>query len=55
MARIRDVSLGIREGNRYEVTAGLQPGDLVVIMGQQRLQDGSAIKAVEDAPGEVSY
>ncbi len=55
VARIRDVSLGIREGNRYEVTAGLQPGDLVVIMGQQRLQDGSAIKAEENAPGEVSY
>jgi multidrug efflux pump subunit AcrA (membrane-fusion protein) len=31
------------EGPFYEVTAGLQAGDLVVVMGQQRLSDKAAV------------
>lgn len=42
-ARLQQVSLGIREGSYYEVKSGLNEGDLVVIMGQQRLFDGSLV------------
>lgn len=44
----RNVSLGLREGADYEVTEGLQPGELVVIMGQQRLRDGAEVSVEED-------
>ncbi len=47
-AHLRKVRLGIREGSDYEITAGLKPGDLVVIMGQQRLHDGVSVMAEED-------
>ena len=42
-ARLRNVSLGIREGAYIEVTKGVKEGDRVVIMGQQRLRDGSPV------------
>ncbi len=39
-AFLRKVELGRRQGTYYAVTNGLKPGDLVVVMGQQRLRDG---------------
>ncbi|MDD4894240.1 MAG: efflux RND transporter periplasmic adaptor subunit [Candidatus Omnitrophica bacterium] len=39
-AVLRKVKVGIRQGPYYEVTEGLKEGDMVVIMGQQRLGDG---------------
>jgi hypothetical protein len=30
-------------GDRYEVISGLQPGDLVVVRGNERLRPGQAI------------
>lgn len=47
MAHLRKVALGIRHGPYYEVLDGLKEGDLVVIMGQQRLRDGAIVKAEE--------
>jgi multidrug efflux pump subunit AcrA (membrane-fusion protein) len=38
-AVLKNVTLGIRQGPYYQVREGLKPGDLVVIMGQQRLKD----------------
>ncbi|MFH1477568.1 MAG: efflux RND transporter periplasmic adaptor subunit [Verrucomicrobiota bacterium] len=46
-AAIRNVRLGLREDSDYEVTEGLQPGEQVVIMGQQRLHDGAKVRAEE--------
>lgn len=48
-ARQRKVRLGLREANDYEVLEGLNAGDPVVIMGQQRLRDGVKV-AVEEEP-----
>ena len=42
-AVLRRVVLGIHEGPYYEVTEGVEEGDLVAIMGQQRLRDGSLV------------
>ncbi|OGW75136.1 MAG: hypothetical protein A2Z72_06900 [Omnitrophica bacterium RBG_13_46_9] len=39
----RDVKLGLRKGPYYEVTEGLTEGDVVVIMGQQLLTDGTQV------------
>ncbi|MDD5116219.1 MAG: efflux RND transporter periplasmic adaptor subunit [Candidatus Omnitrophica bacterium] len=43
----KDVKLGIRQGAYYEVTDGLQDGDLVVVMGQQKLYNGVAVMVEE--------
>lgn len=44
-ARRRAVKTGLREGPDFEITEGLKEGELVVVMGQQRLRDGAAVKA----------
>jgi len=44
----RKVKLGLRQGPYYEVTEGLNPGELVVIMGQQRLYDGASVVVEEE-------
>jgi multidrug efflux pump subunit AcrA (membrane-fusion protein) len=49
-ARIRKISLGIRFGTMYEVKEGLKEGDMVVVMGQQRLYDKAPV-AVELSNG----
>lgn len=47
-AALRKVALGIRQGPYYEITQGLQAGDRVVIMGQQKLYDGAAVSVEEE-------
>jgi multidrug efflux pump subunit AcrA (membrane-fusion protein) len=44
-AVLKKITLGLRQGPYYEITDGLKAGDLVVIMGQQRLTDGASVKA----------
>ncbi len=46
-AEWRKVKVGIREGAYVGLTEGADEGELVVIMGQQRLSDGAAIRAEE--------
>ncbi len=46
-AVLKKVTLGIREGPYFEVTEGVRKGDMVVIMGQQRLKDGVSVHAEE--------
>ena len=49
---IRDVKTGTSEGENTEVTAGLNPGDLVVTNGVDKLQEGSkVIPQVADGNG----
>lgn len=50
-AVLKKVTLGLREGPYYQVQEGVKEGDLVVIMGQQRLKDGVAVSA-EIAEGQ---
>jgi len=47
IAHQKNVKLGIRQGAEYEVVDGLKAGDLVVVMGQQRLYDGASVIAEE--------
>jgi multidrug efflux pump subunit AcrA (membrane-fusion protein) len=42
-AILKKVALGLREGAYYQVREGLKQGDLVVIMGQQRLKDNAPV------------
>ncbi|OGX22918.1 MAG: hypothetical protein A3K54_00560 [Omnitrophica WOR_2 bacterium RBG_13_44_8] len=42
-AILQKVTLGLRQGPYFEVRQGLKQGDLVVIMGQQRLRDNAAV------------
>ena len=44
-AQPRPITLGVPLGDRYEVLSGLQPGDLVVVRGNERLRPGQAIAA----------
>lgn len=40
----RELELGIEQGDRIEVTSGLQPGEKLVVTGQQSLEDESLIQ-----------
>lgn len=45
-----EVKVGIRRPGRVEITDGLQPGDLVVTAGQQRVQrDGMPVRVIDMA------
>jgi RND family efflux transporter MFP subunit len=44
-AVMRKVTLGIHDGPLYEVTQGLKEGDMVVVVGQQRLHDNAQVLA----------
>jgi RND family efflux transporter MFP subunit len=46
----RDLELGIEQGDRIEVITGLQPGDQLVVTGQQSLEDGSPIQIAGSTP-----
>jgi len=53
-ASLRKVKLGIHDGDDYEVIEGLNKGDLVVVMGQQRLSDGAQVSIeIENNKGEA--
>jgi len=47
-AVLRKIILGIRQGPHYEVKDGLREGDLIVVMGQQKLYDGAQVIAEEE-------
>jgi multidrug efflux system membrane fusion protein len=47
---VRSVTLGTTEGDDSEITAGVQPGDVVVMTGVDKLQEGSRV-SVQLSPG----
>ncbi|MDD5561634.1 MAG: efflux RND transporter periplasmic adaptor subunit [Candidatus Omnitrophica bacterium] len=47
IAHQKNITLGIRQGAFYEIKEGLKEGELVVVMGQQRLYDGAPVLAEE--------
>jgi len=49
MAERRTLELGIEQGDRIEVLSGLQPGDNIVITGQQGLEEGGRISVASGA------
>ena len=46
-AVLRKITTGIRQNSHLEVTEGIEEGDLLVIMGQQRLYEGVLLKVEE--------
>jgi len=42
-AVLKRITVGVRQGPYFEVRDGLKEGDLVVIMGQQRLYEGATV------------
>ncbi len=44
VAELRELELGIEQGDRIEVVAGLRPGESYIVTGQQTLQDGGKIR-----------
>lgn len=51
IARRVVVQVGIRRPGQAEITSGLEPGDMVVTTGQQRLQrDGMTVRVVDLSP-----
>ena len=43
----RNIEVGAAVGNRWVATAGMAPGDRVIVDGLQRIQPGDAVKTVE--------
>ena len=43
IARRRDVTTGIRQGNSIQITEGLEPGENVVVFGGSNLNDGERV------------
>lgn len=49
----RPVETGIEEGNRIQIVAGLEPGERVIVAGNERLRDGAPVRISGEAqPGK---
>ncbi len=44
VAQQRELTLGLEQGERVEILAGLDPGDLLIVTGHRNLNDGSRIR-----------
>ena len=53
-AELTNVGVGVRKDGKAQILKGLSLGDTVVIAGQQKLQDGSPVKIVEDSKGDAN-
>jgi multidrug efflux pump subunit AcrA (membrane-fusion protein) len=49
-ARSRRLTLGPAQGNRVVVENGLTPGDRLITLGQQLVDDGGRVRVVTGAP-----
>lgn len=47
VAELRNLVLGIEQGDRIEILSGLRPGEKIVTTGQQGLQDGARIRVTD--------
>lgn len=50
LALKRDLQLGIEQGDRVEITNGLQAGDKIVVTGQNSLEDSSKVRIATGSP-----
>ncbi len=48
---VRTIAVGVTEGDQTEITSGLEPGDELVMVGVDKLQEGSRVNA--QVPGEA--
>ena len=48
---VREISIGISEGEQSEVLSGLAPGDQVVMTGVDKLSEGSRVNVQGSGPG----
>ncbi|QLE46282.1 efflux RND transporter periplasmic adaptor subunit (plasmid) [Nostoc sp. C052] len=53
-AKRKFVTTGLTNGDRVEVTSGLQPGDLVITSGQERLIENASVAGVNDSGQPVA-
>jgi RND family efflux transporter MFP subunit len=53
-AEVRSVKLGIVTMERAEVTSGLQPGERIVVVGQQGLKTGDKLSIASPSPSPSS-
>ncbi|OBQ73629.1 MdtA/MuxA family multidrug efflux RND transporter periplasmic adaptor subunit [Mesorhizobium erdmanii] len=51
---VRKVTLGVTNGERVEILAGLNPGDRVVVDGADKLRDGAHVNLQQDGQAPVS-
>ncbi len=49
---VRKITVGVTEGDQTEITSGVEAGDVLVMVGVDRLQEGSKVNA--QVPGEDS-
>jgi multidrug efflux system membrane fusion protein len=47
---VRPITVGTTEGDDSEITSGLAPGDVVVMTGVDKLQEGSKVSAQIASP-----
>jgi RND family efflux transporter MFP subunit len=47
IARAREVTVGVRDGDLREIDNGLEPGETVVRGGQEQLSDGQRVRVIE--------
>lgn len=47
-AHMKNIKIGIQQGNQVEVVSGLAQGDSVVIQGQNRLRDNMQVKVIQN-------
>lgn len=53
-AKRKFITTGLTNGDRIEVTSGLQPGDLVITLGQERLIENALVAAIDDSGQPVA-
>ena len=44
MAHARTVSIGVIEGDRVQITKGLNPGDHLIVTGQTEVEEGMKVQ-----------
>jgi multidrug efflux system membrane fusion protein len=54
MVSVRPVTLGVVDGEKVAVTAGLQAGEVVVTEGGDRLRDGAPVQLPNSAPAPAA-
>ena len=50
----REVELGFRQGDLVEVVSGVDEGELVVVVGQDGLSEGTPLQVLRGAPQQVA-
>ena len=51
IAKLRNVSIGLRQGNAVQITKGLKPGEKVIVFGGSNLKDGEKVDVQSGSKG----